>query len=428
MTNTMKVLIAVLVLCLLGGLPAALRAQTPWYVAYEKGLKAQELGDWKGSIPLLKEALAERSAPKVKAKTYGLRFINYLPYFHLGEAYFKLKEKQKALENFDLCVKYGEIQNAPEEYARLQELRQELTGVAAKPTAEAPPIAAEATVPARMESPAGLPWYVNYETALAYIESGDWLKAIDNLKLALAANGIPRRYARTYGMWFVTYIPYYYLGVAYYNQGLWQFAVSYFETSERLGEVKGLETESDNLKALLADAKKRGAGVARRNVSEELREVLNMEITEAIQLFNQAEYAKAEPKFRAVLQLDPYNSVAKSYLVRMKKPDTNGQPEGPVQKDFSAGVLNLLKGRHEKAIVQLTAAKTEMDQDASLHGYLGVAYFLRYRSTGKKDAAALRSARQEFRRALALDPSYQLDRTVFSRDVIDAFQNVRKGG
>ena len=108
--------------------PAIVRAQTPWYVSYEKALSAQEQGDWKGSIALLKDAVAGKETPKLKARTYGLRFVNYLPYFHLGEAYYHLKEKRKAIENFDLCLKYGEIQQSPEEYALLQSLRGELSG------------------------------------------------------------------------------------------------------------------------------------------------------------------------------------------------------------------------------------------------------------------------------------------------------------
>jgi len=67
------------------------------------------MGDWKGSLTLLREAVAAKETPKLKAKTYGLRFVNYLPYFHIGEAYYHLKEKQKAVDNFDLCLKYGEM-------------------------------------------------------------------------------------------------------------------------------------------------------------------------------------------------------------------------------------------------------------------------------------------------------------------------------
>ena len=413
--------------CLPALRPVEARAEGPWYVAYERALTAQEQSDWAGSIRLLKEALALKDHPKLKAKTYGLQFINYLPYFQMGLAYYHLKDKQKALENFDLCLKYGEIQNAPEEYARLQSLRRDLTG-------EPPPSAAEAertatAVAADVSPPSevsGLPWYVNYESALAYIESGDWFKAVENLKLSLAANGVPRRYARTYGMWFVTYIPYYYLGLAYYNQKLWQLAVNYFEISQRLGEVDGLDPEAANLRTLLDDAKKRTPGSARRSSSEEVNGVLSTLIAEAVRLFNQEDYAEAEARFKAVLQLDPYNSVARTYLARSAAMQKDSVSENPPPAEYSKGVLQLLRGRHEQAIKLLSSAESVMDQDASLHGYLGVAYALRYRASKKKDAAALRSARLEFRRALSLDPSYTLDGSVFSRDVMEVFRSAPK--
>ena len=407
--------------------PAIVRAQTPWYVSYEKALSAQEQGDWKGSIALLKDAVAGKETPKLKARTYGLRFVNYLPYFHLGEAYYHLKEKRKAIENFDLCLKYGEIQQSPEEYALLQSLRGELSGETLKP-AGAPAAAVKSETPevSGSGSTGGLPWYVNYETGLAYVESGDWMNAIENLKLALGSNGIPRRYARTYGMWFIAYIPHYYLGLAYYNQGIWQPAVNYLETAERLGEVKDLEPESSNLKSLLEEARKKSAVGRKPFVSEELKEEVNNQIVEAVRLFNLEEYARAESVFRSVLVIDPYNSVAKNYLARIAKQSGAGEQEAPPPREFSNGVLELLKGRHEQAIRLLKTAQPAMDQDASLHAYLGVAYCLRHRAAGKKETGALRSARLEFRRALEIDPSYRLDRTLFSRDVIDIFQGVRK--
>jgi tetratricopeptide (TPR) repeat protein len=402
-------------------------AQTPWYVSYEKALSLQDQGDWKGSLQLLRDALAGKDAPKLKARTYGLRFVNYLPYFHLGEAYYNLGEQQKAIENYDLCLKYGEIQQAPDELALLQAHRTEVSGVRPGIVGAPPAVKTEMPEAAPPVPGAGLAWYVNYESGLAYIESGDWLNAIENLKLALAANGIPRRYARTYGMWFIAYIPYYYLGVAYYNQGMWQLAVNYFETSERLDEVKGLESESSTLKSFLEEARKKSAGARKPAVSEELKSAVNTRIAEAVRLFNREEYGKAESVFRSVLVIDPYNSVAKNYIARIAGQSGKGEKEeAPPPKEFSSGVLELLKGRHEQAIRLLKTAEPGMGRDASLHAYLGVAYCLRHRAAGKKETESIRNARAEFRRALEIDPSYQLDRTLFSRDVIDVFQGVAK--
>jgi tetratricopeptide (TPR) repeat protein len=408
-------------------LPAGARGQTPWLVSYEKALSAQEKGDWKGSLPLLKDALAARDGEKLKAKTYGLRFVNYLPHYYMGVAYFQLKDRAHALESLDRSLAGGAIKDAPEEYAHLRALHAALSGTAA-PAITASPAGETGENDAENPSPGGaLPWYVSYEAGLAYTESGDWLKAIENLRLAISANGIPRRYARTYGMWFITYIPYYYLGVSYYNQGLWRLAVNYLETSDRLGEVRELGTESANLRSLLEDARKRGGSPRAPAASEEVRSVLTTAITEGVRLFNQEDFASAEARFSSALRLDPYNSIARNYLARIRERGALQTGDAVANKDFSGGVLHLLKGRHEKAIAMFTGARSEMDDDPSLHAYLGVAYFQRYRSSAKKDKGALRLAREEFRRSLALEPSYQLDRTIFSRDVTDLFQRVRKG-
>jgi len=422
--------------------PGSLFAQAPWYVPYERALGAQEEGDWKGSIPLLREAIGQKQAPKLKAKTYGLRFVNYFPYFHLGEAYYHLGEREKAIENYDTCLKYGEIREAPEEFAALSAHRTDLAGgvaardnPAARAGSDAAPAPASgrrdaASPPARPEAsdaqPAvatsGLPWYVSYETGLAYMESGDWLNAIENLKDALAANAIPRRYARTYGMWFITYIPYYELGEAYFNQGMWALALRYLETSDRLGEVNGMEAESRNLKSLLEEVRAKAAGGKRSPASEELKGYVNDQIAQAVRLFNEADDEKAEAAFRSVLRIDPYNSVARSYLARIARHSGGGDQAPPPPAEFSKGVLELVKGHPEQAIRLLKSAEPAMAGDASLHAYLGVAYCLRHRAAGKNEKEALRSARAEFRSALAIDPAYRLDRTLFSKDVTDIFE------
>src|SRR5664279_2730449 len=129
---TRKTWLGLVAALIIAGVPAPAGAQTPWYISYEKALSAQEEGDWKGSLTLLRDAVAVKETPKLKARTYGLRFVNYFPYFYIGEAFYHLKEKQKALENFDLCLKYGEIQQSPDEYALLESLRGELSGAPSK--------------------------------------------------------------------------------------------------------------------------------------------------------------------------------------------------------------------------------------------------------------------------------------------------------
>jgi tetratricopeptide (TPR) repeat protein len=436
------------------GSTVQLLAQTPWYVRYEDALTAQGRREWSRSVSLLKEALAEKSGERLKAKTYGLRFVNYLPYYSLGVAYYYLQDRQNALACFDSSLSQKAILDAPDEYARLQSLRMDLLSpmaanpptVGARPGGEdtvgsesrphAPRPAAQVAAPLNageqndmlpVESPTGLTWYDNYETGLAYIESGDWLKAAENLRLALSANAIPHRYARTYGMWFIRYIPYYFLGIAYYNQGLWERAANYFEVSQRFEETKGLSVEESTLVDLLAQARSKQRVSPAHATPGGLTELVSAELAEGIRSFNRREFDDAEKHFKTVERLDPYNSVAKSYMGRILARNDRAAPTpGGTHEDFADGVLQLLRGKHDRAIELFSRSEVLMEHDASYHAYVGVAYALRYRAKGKKDAGALRTAQNEFRRALAIDPHYQLDDHIFSRDVITLFQNVRK--
>jgi tetratricopeptide (TPR) repeat protein len=424
-------------------------AQTPWYVSYEDAVTAQSRNDWSRSVPLLKEALKEKSGEKLKAKTYGLRFVNYLPYYALGTAYYHLQDKGRALACFDSSLSQKAILDAPDELSRLQSMRTDLLGparvnpppatarrgsedssaaITVPPAAGVPPGAAAVDDAGPGGSSAGQLWYVNYETGLAYIESGDWLKAAENLKLALGTNALPHRYARTYGMWFIRYMPYYYLGLAYYNQGLWQQAANYFEVSRRFEETGDLDAESATLEDLLKKAKTRAGTAQVRSTPAELGEMVSSELSEGIRLFNRQEFDEAGTHFKKAERLDPYNSVAKSYLGKLAGRLDKPQPPRPgTREDFTDGVLQLLRGKPEKALACFSKAEPVMQNDASFHAYVGVAYALRHKAKGKKDAAFLTKAEAEFRRTLEIDPSYQLDGQIFSRDVISLFGRVKKG-
>ena len=182
----------------------------PWYALYERALNAQENKDWRGSIQLLLQSIKEKPRPALKAKTYGLRFVNYVPYYYLGVAHYHLGEKTAALNQFDVSEKYGEIQQAPDEYAFLRRIRAELTGEKDVSLADDNPKGPSTPDLSSDNSP----WYVSYETALAYVDAGDWLNSAENLKRTLAVKGIPKAYARTYGLWYISYLPYYYLGLS----------------------------------------------------------------------------------------------------------------------------------------------------------------------------------------------------------------------
>jgi len=401
-------------------------AVSPWYVAYDKALRAQDKQEWQSSIDYLQQALAEKPKSQLKAKTYGLRFVDYLPYFYLGVAYVQLGNKTEALKNFEMEEQYGEIKNASDELAILTRLKAEIKGEKYAPSAPRkvatnPKVEKTKTSATRGEK---LPWYTNYEIGMEYVESGDWLRATDYLKRALAVKDTPSQYARTYGMWFIDYFPYYYLGLAYYNQGLWQNALEYLEKSDKLAELKSQKTEYANLQKLLADSRAKSTGAAPKPaVTEDVAEMVNKEILEGIQLFNEAKFVEAEKKFNAILQLDPYNSLAKSYLGKITAA-RRSDGKGAAKNDFNAGLSAFSKGQYDEAITLFNSAKSAYENDADFHAYLGGAYAQKYVATGAKDKNIYGKAFVEFTRVLEIDAGYKLDSRVFSNEVIEIFNSV----
>lgn len=82
-----------------------------WHANYENAMKAVRKKQWREAIPYLELAIAERAEPKLKKRTVGMRFIDYLPYFHLGLAYYKAGRWEKAKTAFEEALNYGVVRN-----------------------------------------------------------------------------------------------------------------------------------------------------------------------------------------------------------------------------------------------------------------------------------------------------------------------------
>lgn len=99
-------------------------------------------------------------------------------------------------------------------------------------------------------------WYNNYENGKAAVEKKNWSEAIEYLRVALDDKNEPRLNAKTYGLRFVDYLPYYYLGKAYYGNALYKDAQTALERSLEYGAVKKTDLY-DSLKEMLADCKEK---------------------------------------------------------------------------------------------------------------------------------------------------------------------------
>lgn len=94
-----------------------------WYKIYEDAKKDLENCRWESAIESLEKVISKKRKPDLHATTYGVNVIEYLPYMHLGQAYFYLGQYKKALENFQLSENYEVIKQSEPRYALLRSLK-----------------------------------------------------------------------------------------------------------------------------------------------------------------------------------------------------------------------------------------------------------------------------------------------------------------
>ena len=88
-------------------------------------------------------------------------------------------------------------------------------------------------------------WYDDYDAGLAAARKGNWSVVVQKMSAAIKGNGKEENKARTYGVNFINYHPYYYRGVANLNLGNYEAAISDFERTsgpgpENLGSLDSL--------------------------------------------------------------------------------------------------------------------------------------------------------------------------------------------
>ncbi|MCG8603823.1 AAA family ATPase [bacterium] len=78
-----------------------------WADRYRDGLSALNRGDWNEAIDHLKAALSLKLEPEAQAATSSLTMVEYLPYYHLGQAYLYSDQLELALESFENALGSG---------------------------------------------------------------------------------------------------------------------------------------------------------------------------------------------------------------------------------------------------------------------------------------------------------------------------------
>jgi tetratricopeptide (TPR) repeat protein len=95
-----------------------------WYDHYQDALGLIEKGQFEEAERQLNEAIKLRPASALRERTYGVHFVDYLPYYHLGVCYLRTERYSQAVDAFDLEEDKGAIRR-DELHAELVALREE---------------------------------------------------------------------------------------------------------------------------------------------------------------------------------------------------------------------------------------------------------------------------------------------------------------
>jgi tetratricopeptide (TPR) repeat protein len=253
-----------------------------WYEHYERGVQLVEGGESGQARAELERALALRPEEGLNVPTSGPHFVDYLPHLFLAVACHTLGDDAAANEHLAAAQRSGMAAQSESGAPLLASARLFLArGRAAAPPQPAP----SADPPARFDlfprrsfvldeteyarlremvfsrcriepsTPrARAPWYFHYELGLALSRRGDHQRALDALIEAAQRKPVSDANARTYGMWFLDYIPYLRIAREHARLGNRECALDALRLAERYGEAgtRDHTRELRELKELLA--------------------------------------------------------------------------------------------------------------------------------------------------------------------------------
>jgi len=151
-------------------------------------------------------------------------------------------------------------------------------------------------------------WYEHYDRALDAIDQSDWTAAIEELDSAVSQRPESGRSARTYGVRFVRYFPYYYQGISHFSAGRDEEALRFLRQELEQGEISRNDAFAERLRVLIASIE--GSSDAATLGEAELAQVWE----EGLQHQREGRVLQAMEAFERVVALDGDNTEAREAL------------------------------------------------------------------------------------------------------------------
>lgn len=270
-------------LSVFAGAAAQAESFTTYQAAYRAGLEQIDHGEMQAASDAFYQAIA--LAPKPQAAPDA-----YLPYVNLSISLYKQGQTRAARDALIQSQVFGvaantdtgrqlldtyaaEIMSAPLDDSTLA--FKSVPGTVQAATRSMPSVARESDDPEELStltmadeldttnegsikrcisaldrSDDNLPWFVYYQCGVDLMKAGEAKLAITALETGANALEDPRRGKRMYGMWYIDYLPYYQMALAYSKLGNWESANAAIESSENYGEFSPGDPDYASFSAL----------------------------------------------------------------------------------------------------------------------------------------------------------------------------------
>lgn len=270
-------------------------------------------------------------------------------------------------------------------------------------------------------------FYESYDEGLKAVEAKSWNEVIAKMTEAINKNPKENKRERSYGANFFPYHPYYYRGIAYFNQGKYEQAIADLQRALGVGRVNLGTPESWVLRAEQRMALGMGGG----------QQTPPPPPPTATQVVVVPPPPPPPPTATQVVVVPPPTTTRPPVV----PPPTTTRPPvttttTPVTTPVTTGDSGALKakvrdalrsyfnGDFQRSEIALDLLSKEQDKNAMIWAFLGASKYNSYILSGESNTSMKSGAEDAFRRARQLKPSLQLNAKYFSPRVRNFFESI----
>ncbi len=417
-----------------------------WHTAYERAINAMQKEQWQLAIKHLNQAIADNETPKANAKAYGRRTFDYFPYLCRGIAFYKIRNFDKAYQDFLTASKFGEVRKGSKDSASLHYL-EDFLEVLEKRHKMIDEIFVVAVALLRQKK---------YDSAIAKLQqvlkhSPEHAKALESLKFAKKqSTKVNKKFAGA---------------VSFLKQNNFEAAIESFKELKRFGlEVEKYIVEAETAQLRIKKEKERLQQQQKKE--QQKREKIDDLFRTGLALFNQKEKLnESKAKFMEIIKIEPKHTGAMYYLAQIKrkvakmieqsplvafgvamnkfkyselneaerifKRVLRRNPKNKMARQYllaiqriKEGILALYNGQIDNSIKILENLTLQYDYIADAHAFLGCAYATKFFSQREKNEKLRIKSIAEFNKVRDLQSNYTLNNKYVSPRITKLFNSV----